>query len=635
MTRMLSLLVYQFGTLKLVYRSFKALQGFEQNQNSGKNGTLVRKNQINIQTSLSQNEWEVLTLWALHGVHYGYLAFHVETVVECLIPFYYYLKIAFVLFVWVIPSRNKVPSYLLYKFVVPAIDYAHVFLCDTMEQICYHVVVRRVPLLLPLFLLDLVFPGIISQTCSEDDNQFIVEHSNADVDVNLKDGDDLSGVPYAVKLKRLRWQQILQAQNSSDECIDVPQLSNLDSMSTISSGTNDETVARCRSLDGFESSLDNIVEHSGVQNSKQFSSPAKKRSPWTFRRKSNESEDQYLKLGKDCHTAAHFDTRRELSITSLDESGCESRSFASKIDYMDYKDDDNDVSLAALLDQNSIMDDNENDNDDGDTNLLKVRESSWLLRRFSEDHPVTPRKDGKDFLPAVKTPSVTQAHIHSRAKFGYSDEENESHTDGHRRKVEGPSSASSQNKMNAKKRQSLGEQFRTLVTGDSNTRLRDYLFDLDLPQTTLCGSAIYEDKEPPPDIMPINYPRTVDHIRKYRNRLDLHQKKDERRRRSLELLSRPLDHDFSTDGGKVHSEFAIGNITESHAAKEGTCLGSHQSKEKSFRGHTTNTKTEQRLPSPRKVRNGLRRSKRLATMGKASKSKPNSKNLSDLIQKCE
>ena len=35
---------------------------------------------------------------------------------------------------------------------------------------------------------------------------------------------------------------------------------------------------------------------------------------------------------------------------------------------------------------------------------------------------------------------------------------------------------------------SLGDRFRELVTGDANIRVRDHLFDLDLPTVPICPS---------------------------------------------------------------------------------------------------------------------------------------------------
>lgn len=687
---MLSMLIFQIGTLKLVYRSFKTLQGFEENQNKAKNGALVRKNQENIQALLSENEWEVLTLWALYGVHYVYCAFQVETVVECFVPFYHYIKIAFVMFVWVVPSRNQIPSFLLHSFVVPAIDQAHVFLCDTLEQINYHVIVRRVPLLLPLFLLDLVFPGIISRTCSEDDNEFILERPKADIDVMLDD-DDLSGVPYAVKLKRLRWQQLLQARTSSDECMDAPQLIKIDSMSTLSSGTKYDTTERCRSFDGFESSLDSIVEHSDVQNYKQLSLSPNQRPLGTH-------ATAPVGKGEKCKKFVVASTSSKESSPPSFVKGCESTSMSIDSNFDCTEDDDD--SLAALLDQNIQME----EYDDDGMSMFKVRgyyqrmnlddefssehalvdndlnsedisntsdnvdhligadrylrqdgvkklalselplsvneqksrqlvESSLLLRRFSRDHQVTPRKTDQ-ISPAIKTSSPTQSYGNSHKNYGVgSDDENVSPSGQRSRRVEGTPPTSSKSAKKKKKRRSLGDRFRSLVTGNSNTRLRDYLFDLDLPQNTLCGSAGYSENVPLSDIPHCNQPHSVDHIRKFRNRLDMHSKKDERRRRSVELLRQPLEHEFSVVSGNLLPKATAGNKANISPIDKGEVyLSSAQSRENSTR-RRANTKGQNRLPSPRKVRNELRRSKRISA--KSEVSKPNSEILSDLIRKCE
>lgn len=122
----------------------------------------------------------------------------------------------------------------------------------------------------------------------------------------------------------------------------------------------------------------------------------------------------------------------------------------------------------------------------------RVASSALRLRRFSREHePVvklTPRvKDlaamyeGNNSKPDTIASTVAdEKETNSSSRYSQSPDENESPNNIIER---------TKSKRNRRERLSLGDHFRELVTGDANIRVRDHLFDLELPSVpSICTS---------------------------------------------------------------------------------------------------------------------------------------------------
>ena len=122
----------------------------------------------------------------------------------------------------------------------------------------------------------------------------------------------------------------------------------------------------------------------------------------------------------------------------------------------------------------------------------RVASSALRLRRFSQEHePVvklTPRVkdlaaiyDGKsDNTDASANTAADEKETNPSPRYSLSPDENKSPNN----MIE-----TTKPKRNRRERLSLGDHFRELVTGDANIRVRDHLFDLELPSVpSICTS---------------------------------------------------------------------------------------------------------------------------------------------------
>jgi hypothetical protein len=124
----------------------------------------------------------------------------------------------------------------------------------------------------------------------------------------------------------------------------------------------------------------------------------------------------------------------------------------------------------------------------------RVASSALKLRRFSREHEVsqTLTPTGK-LTPRVQKPAksdrstaeknaedatVDKEETKQKSRYSLSPDENEAPN-----RVETITP-----KRKRRGRLSLGDRFRELVTGDANIRVRDHLFDLDLPTVPICPS---------------------------------------------------------------------------------------------------------------------------------------------------
>jgi hypothetical protein len=118
----------------------------------------------------------------------------------------------------------------------------------------------------------------------------------------------------------------------------------------------------------------------------------------------------------------------------------------------------------------------------------RVASSTLKLRRFSREHEVsqtltstvrqTPRTHQQGTPDYSIGDATDKKEKKSKSMSGVSSDENEAPNHIETAKP----------KRNRRERLSLGDHFRELVTGDANIRVRDHLFDLELPSVPICPS---------------------------------------------------------------------------------------------------------------------------------------------------
>lgn len=120
-----------------------------------KEGTERSEDKQNNDVHLLKIDWEILQLWALYSFHIIFVSSGCEWFIS-FFPFYYYLKLI-VLIVTVIPS-TKIPNFLFEIVLVPMMHHIHVLLNLNWKE-----TIKEQAVLIPWILLDIfILPGLIS-----------------------------------------------------------------------------------------------------------------------------------------------------------------------------------------------------------------------------------------------------------------------------------------------------------------------------------------------------------------------------------------------------------------------------------------------------------------------------------------
>lgn len=166
MTKIACKLVLNAGTIRLVWRSIKSLKNIHGDGSTVTERTIARDGSKNIpalrngwqrQSSDGAMDEEILQLWSLLACHQAlcvYLPF--EAIMSTFIPFYFHIKFL-VLLITFIPG-TKFPNFWFYTVLVPGMDYVH----DLLDVDYRYVIQSMVDEIhaLPLQLIDLLFlPG--------------------------------------------------------------------------------------------------------------------------------------------------------------------------------------------------------------------------------------------------------------------------------------------------------------------------------------------------------------------------------------------------------------------------------------------------------------------------------------------
>ena len=390
MTKILCSILLYASKLKLIYRSFKSLKHFEllsdeSASSPNEKRSLVSKrttDQLSCQEydlSLSRLDWEVLVLWSLMGVHHFYVALKIEAILSAFLPFYFILKMAFLICTFLVPN-TRIPSFLLFSIVVPAINEAHLYVNQLIEND---------PWKIPLFILDLMWPGTLYPTCKPEDVPLILKHQ----DIMSIESSPNSNVPTAVKMKALRWKQIKESSSSLKE------------------------------LDKTNEKISDQSDHVSRPSTPLSKEPI--------------SMEQNRPASYNERSFPPFKIQNEALLDSFSDDDSLS---AWQRDIVDSSDDDQSrQSSHGMYSKNSPLTDR------------KINGTSRSLRRFSvENEQFYTLPSG--VLQSPKNPEKSSV---SRSR---------------------------------RKRTSIGDRLKTLVTGDSHTRLTDYLLDLNLPQNYCIGS---------------------------------------------------------------------------------------------------------------------------------------------------
>lgn len=404
MTQIVCSVLLYASKLKLIYRSFKSLKHFELLsdeallfENTG--GVPKHKNQElsckEYDSILSRLDWDVLVQWSLMGVYHTINHLKIEAVLSAVVPFYYIIKMAFLIstFLW---PHTKMPSFILFSLVVPAINEAHLYVNNFIEDD---------PWKIALFVLDLMWPGTLYPTCKPEDITLVLKHQES-----CSDESDLnSNATAAIKMKALRWKQLQESSSSLNEVDKM----NENKIMTLSS---EKTIERDCKRSNTNS------ECKTVKCLLQFP---------TFKK-----------------SFASFELQNDSSM-------------------MDNCSDDD--SLSAW--QQNMADPSEVDE------CKSYRNS--LDRTYSLDSPVTKRKIS-DSSMSLKRFSMENKQLLSSPTETSGSKSPSSRYDPKRRN----------HSRRSRNRRSIGDRLKSLVTGDSHTRLTDYLLDLNLPQNYCIGSNV-------------------------------------------------------------------------------------------------------------------------------------------------
>ena len=485
MTKAACHLILHYGIARLSWRTVKSLRR-------------SRRDAKQTNDDVSPVEWEILQGWTIVAFHSMYVS-GIEYFVRFIVPFYFHLKMIVLVATFVIPSwvgrkngragegevgLSPFISYWFDYLIVPGVHRVHELMDNNPKQWAINQC-----LMMPLTFIDyFIIPGILAT----DEEKQLIRKIRSESRMRGRDKAPPSEA-FPPQIARISTNTI------SEECFDQPVM------------PDEQTASRENNDDSQYAAID--VEKEEIQ-------PA---------------EQQATKVATEEEESQQTAEQRDATISDIEEEESTGQQDAT-MDIEEKESDETDESgydnfLAVLQSPPSHLNDEQHDSErihrtpprhhetstlfnestpnrtptatslfprttptrtlSPNRSLLSPKMKSRLvssamrLRRFSPREPrnnngglfspdTTPRRGGKVSNANIDEESTATAML-DRRMDGLTPEK------GSNKEDEMQSSARKTRRR--RERPSFGDRFRELVTGDPNIRVRDHLFDLDLPSS--------------------------------------------------------------------------------------------------------------------------------------------------------
>ena len=457
MTKVACMIILQVGTIRHLWKSIKTLRKKNTSEVSEPNESNNTADSVFIDN-------DILEVWSLLGLHALFTYTKIENVLQY-IPFYYYLKMIGLSIFFFIPSatNKNVPAQFLFdKVLVRGVDKIHWFLTyyDEYSDWC-----KRQFYSLPWRVVDLIFPGLLQYSTS----------------IDWRECQESRLLCWHLRKKQL---QKCKEKNPYQPC----NMTHTVSSSPILIDEQDKTISKTEISDTFvpnspDSNSQGNRKLTRGQTNKSVSPKTKSTSKSHAKRKSMKSS---MKSSIDRSSSSIFSP---VAQSRIHASSVQLQNFSRSHKKINEKNRKKRLSFPLKLSSPIIRD---------------TKKSRARVLHLNEN------KSGSQGSQTPKTPSSSLSKVNSRFRRNSPQKETKSPslskssfgTDNILENSETKTPSPSENLVTESKtdsipspsitrfksllsRKSIGSALRQVVTGNAHIRLRDFLFDLDLPNTSV------------------------------------------------------------------------------------------------------------------------------------------------------
>jgi hypothetical protein len=442
MTKTICHLVLHYSIARLSWKTIKSLRKSRHRLRSKDDTTrtsaplpptIVHDNEV------STVEYEILKGWTLLAFHAIYVSVGIESVVRFIVPFYYHIKMIILVVTFVVPSWNAVkrrgdrrpsdfglsPVISLWFdcFIVPGVHRMHELMNhDPKKWALEHLAMA------PFVLVDfLILPGVLSSDEERSYARKTGTHESMMPESNGMDVDTTEG------LKVPPSNAFLPPVASS-------------SLSSVSSNEQERMH--------HDEDLDDIT----TKNTQFIQSPFARK----YKGKMNAQRQLELSGNKDNqHSPPRQHKQSTLSTPGRTQSSLFSRTTPT-LPSASKSTPNNSIGLHVSPVAKS-----------------RVASSALRLRRFSREHECFGTREAGDIVDLTTYTKDTKEN--SVLTPSASSKLSSTKNDAQPEQTQQSATPAPKKRSKRRERLSFGDHFRELVTGDAKIRVRDHLFDLDLP----------------------------------------------------------------------------------------------------------------------------------------------------------
>lgn len=441
MTQAFCALLLHYSVARLSWKTIKSLR---------RSRSRLQGDGTSNSNSVSAVEYEVLQGWTILAFHSLYVATGVEYFVRFFIPFYYYFKMIFLAAAFVVPwagmkggggdgcaGLSPVISYCFDYAIVPGVHKMHELVDHDPKRWALHQLA-----MLPFRLIDwFVLPGVLA---TEEEKQRAR---------TMRRSEEISQVPPAGAFPPRIIDDNVQSTTSEEEmpggvaseCVVMGAVMDIDTHEEKTIPAEDSSQSAPMDTD------DNFSSVSNVQDSfaRKYRDQKEEETKIADEPPEKDDDDIYATPSRRGHKkSAHFSTPPRSSSSLFPRRTPSRTKSTSKKSF------------------NSMI-----------SPVMKSRlaSSAMRLKKLAGEHrdstsPIqTPRKVAPDATSEVAKAEETVQRILKSPRRQESGEDDEMST------------SSRTPRRRRRERRSFGDAFREIVTGDANIRVRDHLFDLELP----------------------------------------------------------------------------------------------------------------------------------------------------------
>jgi len=400
---------------------------------------------------VSPVEYEILQGWTILAFHSLYVSLGIEYFVRFVIPFYFHMKMMVLIVTFVVPSwagRNgggdgtsdyglsPVISYWFDYLIVPGVHKVH----DLMDRDPKGWAVRQA-VLLPFYFVDyFVLPGVLA---TDEEKQLVrklrSEGISSGGDTVESHSTEILPPPVVNSKNGLYLVWGAPKNPPTDQCLDQPAMP-------------DDQLMLTETDDNSQSETESSRKVSCINKS-----PARKYHKQTVeeRRLVADQQDGIGSTRKTPPRGYKSPTLLEKSSPNRTRTRLTSRKTPTALSSCSKSNKSISMSLSPVA-------------------KSRLESSAMKLKRFSHEHPtkgsiLTPNTHPRRVRAVASPAEAKKKRVTESSSKTSSEEENEKR------------SSALKPRRRRRERLSLGDHFRELVTGDSNIRVRDHLFDLELP----------------------------------------------------------------------------------------------------------------------------------------------------------